>query len=141
MVFRSTGIVELGSDLSLTPAQQDTVPITIPSVIPADGIILLDSVEVGSGISDSDAQSPSPEVENLDYSTYEPFPGVVSITYTGDEITNIITTNEHGTKTADFTYVNGEVVQVDVNNYGLAIRQVTFVRTGDYITQINIVNN
>ena len=138
MVFRSTGIVELGEDLNLSPIERDIVPIPIPEEIPPDGVVLLENIEIGTAPCISDAPGYQPGVYNYDYGTYEPFPGNVVFTYTGDDITKITTTNEFGVKISDLTYVGGEVTQIDIDNYGVAQRRVTFVKAGDVITQVII---
>ena len=63
----------------------------------------------------------------FDYQTYSPRTSDVSFYYTGDSVSQIITTNDIGVKTVDFIYdLNGDVSAININNYGVNTKVVTF---------------
>ena len=90
---------------------------------------------------DVSAASDASLYSDVDYTTYMPFVGDVSIIYTGDLVTQIVTENTIGNKTVDFLYdVNDDVSVVYINNYGEATRTVTFEKDiNEKIIAVHIV--
>lgn len=76
-----------------------------------------------------------------DYTTYEPIAGTVTFTRdpVTEDITNIETVNSIGTKSVDFTYTDGEVSQIDIDNYGVSQKRITFTKVDGEITEVLIV--
>ena len=66
-----------------------------------------------------------------------PVPSVMNITRTNGLISQIVITNVYGVKTATFSYVDGLIDSISIDNYGTTQRTITFVRTSGLITQIN----
>ena len=64
---------------------------------------------------------------STDYTTYSPITSDVSFYYNGDLVSEILTTNFHGTKTVNFLYdINGDVSTILINNYNVWQKEVTF---------------
>jgi len=69
---------------------------------------------------------------DLDYITYTPRVSDVSFYYDGDNVSRILSISDIGTKDVSFVYnINGDVSTININNYGLWTKQVTFEKDVD----------
>lgn len=140
MVLQTKGIIQLGEEQNIVPPSEDISPIELPQNVPAEEPVLLETVELPGSAYIVPCECDEGNVGFADYGKFEPFPGSVVFTYTGDDVTRVTTTNDFGQIVSDFTYSAGEVSQIDIDKYGESSRRIVFTRVGGNVTQIDITD-